>query len=120
MGRDQGHSSSKEIISSLSDPTVLSSLWYDDLWALPATGRVSLLALCKYVSMCPCTHVLDLPDVLLLEDQCLDMFDLESDHSADLPDETLVEVSSFLPDWVSFLVGGLESIVFGSIRWCVW
>ena len=35
---------------------------------------------------------MDLPDVLLPEGQYLDMFDLESDLSGDLPDDELVEV----------------------------
>ena len=40
-------------------------------------------------------------------------------HCGDMSDEELVEVSQ-LVDWVPILVGGLESIVFGSILWCFW
>ena len=36
--------------------------------------------------------MVDLPDVLLPEGQCLDMFDSESDFSGDFSDEELVEV----------------------------
>ena len=44
-----------------------------------------------------------------------------SDLSGDLSDDELVEVS-WIDSWLSgyFSVGGLESIVIGSIRWCVW
>ena len=38
------------------------------------------------------TDVVDLPDFLLPEGQCLFMFDSESDHSGDLSDDELVEV----------------------------
>ena len=39
------------------------------------------------------TDVVDSPDVVLLEGQCLDTFALESDHCADLSDKQVVEVS---------------------------
>ena len=38
------------------------------------------------------TDVVDLPDILLPEDQCLDMFDSESDISGDNSEDELVEV----------------------------
>ena len=38
------------------------------------------------------TDVVDLPDILLPEDQYLDMFDSESDMSGDNSDDELVEV----------------------------
>jgi len=68
-----------------------------------ATGRVALSALANYVAVCVRVHwychqsdgtdVMDFPDVLLPENVCLDIFDLESDHSGDLSNEKLVEVS---------------------------
>ena len=36
--------------------------------------------------------MVDLPDILLPEDQYLDMFDSKSDMSGDNPDDELVEV----------------------------
>ena len=36
--------------------------------------------------------MVDLPDILLPEDQCLDMFDSESDISGDNSEDELVEV----------------------------
>ena len=67
-----------------------------------ATGRVPLPVLVKYVAICvrvgrQChqsggTDVVDLPDILLPEDQYLDMFDSESDISGDNSEDELVEV----------------------------
>ena len=82
--------------------SALSSLRYADFWALSSTGRVPLSVLVKYVAICvrvgrQChqsggTDVVDLPDVLLPEDQYLDMFDSESDISGDNSEDELVEV----------------------------
>ena len=65
--------------------SALSSLRYADFWALSSTGRVPLSVLVKYVAICvrvgrQChqsggTDMVDLPDILLPEDQYLDMFD---------------------------------------------
>ena len=73
-----------------------------DFWALYSTGRVPLPVLVKYVAICvrvgrQChqsggTDVVDLPDILLPEDQYLDMFDSESDISGDNSEDELVEV----------------------------
>ena len=82
--------------------SALSSLRYADFWALSSPGRVPLSVLVKYVAICvrvcqQChqsggTDVVDLPDVLLPEDQYLDMFDWETDVSGDCSDDELVEV----------------------------
>ena len=82
--------------------SALSSLRYADFWALYSTGRVPLPVLVKYVAICvrvgrQChqsggTDVVDLPDILLPEDQYLDMFDSESDISGDNSEDELVEV----------------------------
>ena len=82
--------------------SALSSLRYADFWALSSTGRVPLPVLVKYVAICVCvgrqchqsggTGVVDLPDILLPEDQHLDLFDSESDVSGDDSDDELVEV----------------------------
>ena len=81
--------------------SALSSLRYADFWALYSTGRVPLPVLVKYVAICvrvgrQChqsggTDVVDLPDILLPEDQYLDMFDSESDISGDNSEDELVE-----------------------------
>ena len=81
--------------------SALSSLRYADFWALYSTGRVPLPVLVKYVATCvrvgrQChqsggTDVVDLPDILLPEDQYLDMFDSESDISGDNSEDELVE-----------------------------
>ena len=47
---------------------------------------------CWYCHQSGSSDVVDLPDVLLPEGQCLDMFDSESDHSGDLSDDEVVEV----------------------------
>ena len=82
--------------------SALSSLRYADFWALYSTGRVPLPVLVKYVAICvrvgrQChqsggTDVVDLPDILLPEDQYLDMFDSGSDISGDNSEDELVEV----------------------------
>ena len=82
--------------------SALSSLRYAGFWALYSTGRVPLPVLVKYVAICvrvgrQChqsggTDVVDLPDILLPEDQYLDMFDSESDISGDNSEDELVEV----------------------------
>ena len=85
--------------------SALSSLRYADFWALYSTGRVPLPVLVKYVAtICEScrstmppglvrgTDVVDLPDILLPEDQYLDMFDSESDISGDNSEDELVEV----------------------------
>ena len=52
----------------------------------------------RSIHVCRCCHqsggsgVVDLPDVLLLDGQYLDMFDSESNVSGDLSDDELVEV----------------------------
>ena len=80
----------------------LSSLRYADFWELFSTVRVPLPVLVKYVAICVCvgrqchqsggTGVVDLPDILLPEDQYLGMFDSEFDMSGDNSDDELVEV----------------------------
>ena len=83
--------------------SALSSLRYADFWALSSTGRVPLSVLVKYVAVCvrvcrQChqsggTDVVDLPDVLLPEDQYLHIFDTESDTSSGgCSDDELVEL----------------------------
>ena len=47
---------------------------------------------CWYCHQSGGTDVVELPDVLLPEAHCLDMFDSESDLSCDLSDDELVEV----------------------------
>ena len=60
--------------------------------------------------------MVDLPDILLPEDQYLDMFDSESDISGDNSEDELVEVLPEMSEYLAgiHMLGGMEPIVF----WC--
>ena len=77
-----------------------------------------------------------LPEVLVNTDTHLDLFDSESEDASDF-EELFAMPLQPMEEWVVFLImgsvlpgymfwyrycliGGLEAIVFGAIRWCVW